>query len=145
MTFLDVLAGRELSARQLGWTMSVLACITCSVFWIIVLMMCLPTDVPTYSTFTFYIAAVAFSFTQLLASTLESSPLQRCGNVITGMIYGEIGDDNVCMTVRRWTMFWFISPFLHSMFAVIFGLLFVFIFIGSSEPTPDWISRILSM
>ena len=118
---------REWSAKELGWLMSFIGCTTCATIAIAVMVIFLPPSGVIGNTRWFDIIVVVFlSYSQLMASTLHHSPVERKGDVVEGMIFGELGDDYVRGSVRSWMWFWFSSPFLHSVMFVLFGILFLY-------------------
>lgn len=125
----------EWSAKKLGWLMSILGCTTCAVIAIAVMVMFLPPSrVVGNSRWLDLLVVVFLSYLQLVGSKLHRSPIERKGDMVKGMIFGELGDDDIHVSVRRWTWFWFFSPLIYSLVFTAVGLLLLYYAIGPKQP-----------
>ncbi len=120
----NVAVRSELSAKQLGWIMSFIGCTACAVIYITLM------EVLSSKTVAFpnLFAVFFLSYSQLIASTLQNSPVERHGKTVKGMIFSDSGDDYIHESIRCWMWFWFISPFLYSTIFTAIGVFVLYAF-----------------
>mgnify|MGYP001591768083 CR=1 FL=1 len=109
----NVVSQRQLSAKSLALIPSFVACTLCAVVSVVIVWIVpFPSDVRVFGT----ILAVVCSYMQLMASTIYRSPVQRNGGDIEAMMYSDLGDNDVHLTVRQWVCSSFISVLCWSAF-----------------------------
>ncbi|TSC74742.1 MAG: hypothetical protein G01um101444_177 [Parcubacteria group bacterium Gr01-1014_44] len=120
----DTVYNYEWSAKKLGFVASIFACTVSAILALIVMKNF------SFSGVTWTILDKVFvvfiSYTQLFASTLHHSPVRRHGNVIEGMIFSDLGDDNIQTTVGQWIWHWFVSVLCHSAVISAIGILIIY-------------------
>lgn len=119
----NTVSKHEWSATKLGFVASIFACTASAILALIAI------DNLSFPSITWTtldkLFIVFFSYSQLLVSTLHHSPVSRNGNVIEGMIYSDLGDDDVRTTVSQWVLQWFVSVLCHSIVFSVMGILMI--------------------